>query len=48
MPAGADAAAQAPEYPLRQMSADEQIEVFTLPGNALVQNDRIDDASAAS
>lgn len=40
-------AADAPKYELREMTSEEKISVFTLLGNALVQNDRIDDAIQA-
>ncbi|MCE9667072.1 tetratricopeptide repeat protein [Myxococcus stipitatus] len=40
-------AAEAPDYELPEMTSDERISVFTLLGNALVQNQRTDDAIQA-
>ncbi len=37
-------AAEAPDYEMTEMTSDERISVFTLLGNALVQNHRTEDA----
>jgi tetratricopeptide (TPR) repeat protein len=40
-------AAEAPTYEMPEVTSDEKISAFTLLGNALVQNDRLDDAIKA-
>lgn len=40
-------ASKAPNYTLEEMTSDEQISAFTILGNALVQNNRVEDAVQA-